>query len=491
MAFRQCHRRLWLEVHHPELRADSDSAKSRFEVGYRVGAVARQLYDPKGRGTIIDVNVEGYTRALERTSALLETRQPIFEAGFAAAGAIAFADAMLPVTRKRQPMWRMVEVKSTASVKDYQREDVAVQAHVARAAGASLAAVAVACIDTSWVYPGDGRYEGLLKEQDLSKEAFARGDEVQSWVDEAQSVVAQPIEPAIHTGNHCRTPFECGFVAHCSLGQRRAEYPVAWLPRVQAKALKEHLAQPGVLDMRDVPDDLLNAKQLQVKTLTLQGSAWFDQAGAAKQLRRYKEPLYFLDFETIQFAVPIWPGTRPYQQLPFQFSLHRLSKNGLLEHEEFLDLSGHDPSLTFVRALLQACGDRGPIFVYNAGFERSRMSDLGARFPKFRSELDALSARTVDLLPIAQEHYYHPSQQGSWGIKQVLPAAVPTLRYDALQGVQDGEGAMSAYREATASATCPERRTLLRRQLLAYCRLDTYAMVRLWQVFAGRLELEL
>ena len=216
MAFRQCHRRLWLEVHHPELRDDSDAAKSRFEAGYRVGEVARRIYDPKGRGVEIDPRVEGYAQALDRTRALLETRQPIFEAGFAASGGIAFADVMLPVTRKGQPAWRMVEVKSSASIKDYQREDVAVQAHVARAGGANLAAVAVAHVDTSWVYPGEGRYEGLLKEQDLSKEAFARGGEVQSWIDGAQAGVAQASEPGIDPGRHCATPFECGFIAHCS-----------------------------------------------------------------------------------------------------------------------------------------------------------------------------------------------------------------------------------------------------------------------------------
>jgi len=485
MAFRQCHRRLWLEVHHPELRDDSDAAKSRFEAGYRVGEVARRIYDPTGRGVAIDPRVEGYAQALDRTRALLETRQPIFEAGFAASGGIAFADVMLPVIRNGQPAWRMVEVKSSASIKDYQREDVAVQAHVARAAGANLAAVAVAHVDTSWVYPGEGRYEGLLKEQDLSKEAFARGGEVQSWIDGAQAVVTQASEPGIDPGRHCATPFECGFIAHCSRDRGLAEYPVAWLPRVQTKALKAHLAQPGIADMRDVPDDLLNAKQLQVKTLTLEGTAWFDQAGAARQLRRHKGPLYFLDFETIQFAVPVWPGTRPYQQLPFQFSLHRLSRHGVLEHHDFLDLSGQDPSPKFARALLEACGDRGPVFVYNAGFEKGRMNDLGDRFPALKAELEAVSARVVDLLPIAQDHYYHPSQEGSWSIKKVLPAVVPDLRYETLEGVQDGEAAMGAYREAIDPATETERKAVLHRQLLEYCHLDTYAMVRLWQVFAG------
>jgi Domain of unknown function(DUF2779) len=490
MAFRQCQRRLWLEVHYPELRQDSDAAKSRYETAYRVGETARRLYDPKGRGAVIDLDAEGYAQALERTGALLETSQPIFEAGFAASGGIAFADVMLPVIRKGERAWRMVEVKSSTRVKDYHREDVAVQAHVARAAGVRLAAVAVAHVDSSWVYPGEGRYEGLLKEHDLSREAFARSDEVRSWIDEAQSVASQAFEPSIDPGKHCTTPFECGFIEHCSRDKPKAEYPVTWLPCVQTKALKAHLAQTGIADMRDVPDDLLNARQLQVKTLTLQGRAWFDQDGAAKQLRRYKAPLCFLDFETIQFAVPIWPGTRPYQQLPFQFSLHRLPRDGVLEQEEFLDLSGQDPCRGFIKALLQACGDRGPIFAYNAGFERGRMKELGERFGRFKAELEALSARVVDLLPIARDHYYHPSQEGSWSIKKVLPAVVPELRYDALEDVQDGGVAMDAYLEAIA-VTDPGRKAVLQRQLLAYCRLDTYAMVRLWQAFAGRHDLQL
>jgi hypothetical protein len=242
MAFRQCQRRLWLEVHYPELREDSDAAKSRYETGYRVGETARRLYDPKGRGAVIDLDAEGYAQALERTGALLETSQPIFEAGFAASGGIAFADVMLPVIRKGERAWRMVEVKSSTRVKDYQREDVAVQAHVARAAGVRLAAVAVAHVDSSWVYPGEGRYEGLLREHDLSREAFARSDEVRSWIDEAQSVAGQASEPSIDPGKHCTTPFECGFIAHCSRDKPKAEYPVTWLPCVQTKALKAHLA---------------------------------------------------------------------------------------------------------------------------------------------------------------------------------------------------------------------------------------------------------
>jgi len=491
LAFRQCERRLWLELNRPEDRADTQSAQARFDAGHRVGDIARRLYDPMNRGSLIEPLTEGFAQALHRSAALLATPRPIFEAGFSAAGAIAFADVMLPIKSGKQQAWRMIEVKSSTSVKDYHRDDVAIQVHVARSAGVPLTAIAVACVDTNWVYPGGGDYRGLLAEQDLTVEAFARSNEVQSWIDAAQVVAKKRKEPSLSTGAHCTSPFECGFISYCSASEPQAEYPVAWLPRVQTKALKAHLAQNGVLDMRDVPDDLLNARQLRVKAQTLKGKPFFDRKGAKSSLAPFEAPLLFLDFETVQFAVPIWAGTKPYQQLPFQFSLHQLKADGTLAHHEFLDLSGADPSATFVDALVKACGARGAVFVYNAAFEKSRIKELAARFPKFKVKLSSLSARVVDLLPIAEAHYYHPSQQGSWSIKKLLPAVVPSLRYDSLDGVQDGGAAMAAYFEAINSETQAARRADIRAQLLAYCGLDTYAMVKLWQVFANRQDLPL
>ena len=136
--------------------------------------------------------------------------------------------------------------------------------------------------------------------------------------------------------------------------------------------------------------------------------------------------------------------------------------------------------------MIAACGERGPVFVYNAGFEIARINELAGRFPRLAKALLAINARVVDLLPIAREHYYHPSQQGSWSIKKLLPAACPDLRYEDLDGVQDGGMAMDAFLEALAPLTLANRKAEIEKQLLAYCALDTYAMVRLWSVFSGQ-----
>ncbi|QCP47877.1 DUF2779 domain-containing protein [Trinickia violacea] len=490
IAFRQCPNRLWLELHRSELCEDSDATQVSFQVGHEVGEIARRLYDSKQNGVLIDAQQEGFDSAFACSRALLGTAQPIFEAGYSAGGALAFADVMLPEGTPGMRSWRMIEVKSTTRVKDYQRDDVAIQAFVARSAGVPLSSVAVAHIDSGWTYPGAQDYEGLLTEHDLTDDAFARTDEVQGWIANAHAVARQAREPDRQTGQHCLDPYECGFLGYCQSGEPQPEYPVQWLPRVGTKPLKS-LIEDGFADMREVPDDLLNERQLRVKSHALSGRTFFDAAGAIADLAGHKLPAYFLDFETIQFAVPIWKGTRPYQQIPFQFSAHRLSRTGKLEHQAFLDVSGDDPSRAFAQALIAGCGECGPVFVYNAGFETTRIRELADRFPRLATSLLAIRDRIVDLLPIAQDRYYHPSQQGSWSIKRVLPAVAPDLRYDALDEVQDGGMAMRAYQEAIHPGTARARKEQIEQQLLDYCGLDTFAMVRLWQFLAGCHDLEL
>ena len=246
--------------------------------------------------------------------------------------------------------------------------------------------------------------------------------------------------------------------------------------------------EDGVDDMLGVPDDMLSEKQALVKDCTLANKVYFDAAGAAADLAPYGFPAYFLDFETIQFVVPIWKGTRPYQHIAFQFSLHTLAEDGQLAHTAFLDLSGNDPSERLARAMITACGDHGPVYVYKVAFEGTRIRHLAERFPDLATPLLDINERLVDLFPIAYNRYYNPSQQGSWSLKAVLPAVVPELSYDDLNGVQDGGMAIKAYGEAVAPDTSAARKKEIEKQLLTYCQLDTFATVRLWQFFSGVLH---
>ena len=305
IAYRQCPKRLWLEVYRPDLREDSAATQASFKVGHTVGDPARRLYDPAGKGVLLDAQRDGFDVVLKRSKELLESKQPIFEAGFAIEGALAFADVILPIKRNGKRAWRMVEVKSSTGVKNYHRDDAAIQSFIARKAGVPLASIALAHIDNEWMYPGNCDYDGLLTECDLTEEAFGRDDEVTDWIAGAQKIVAKKMEPKIGTGEQCGTPFACGFFDYCQSQESQAEYPVHWLPSVRAKGLKEHIAANPALDLRDTPDDLLNELQLRVKAHTLSGEIYFDAQSAAAALKAHRLPAYFLDFETIQFAVPV------------------------------------------------------------------------------------------------------------------------------------------------------------------------------------------
>lgn len=485
LAFRQCPKRLWLELHRPELAELSAASQATIDTGHQVGVIAQALYDPSRQGAVNDLETLGVAESLARTLELLKDGRPIFEAGFEAKGVRAFADVLLP-DLQTPGAWRMVEVKSAASVKDYHRDDVAIQAYVARASGLALSSVAVAHIDSSWTYPGGGDYRGLLREAELTEEAFARAEEVQAWVSDAQAVAAQPQAPKIDPGPQCSAPFACGFTAHCHAGRPMAEHPVQWLPNIRSKALKAFIEANPRAQLGDVPDALLNEQQRRVRDCTLRGTVYFDQAGARADLAQYGLPALFMDFETYYPAVPIWAGTRPFQQVPFQFSVHRLGPDGQLFHTDFLDLSGTDPRRAFTEQLLVACAGDAPVFVYNAAFEATRLRELADAVPALAAGVHQLRARLVDLLPVAERRYYHPSQQGSWSIKKVLPALVPELRYDDLNGVADGGAASQAFAQALHPNTSPEMLDVLRRQLLAYCGLDTLAMVRVWEMFTSR-----
>jgi predicted RecB family nuclease len=488
IAYRQCPKRLWLEIHKPELRDDSAS-EVVFAIGNQVGELAQEIYNTDGTGVLIDINELGWPEAFAQSEQLLKDGSSIvFEAAMQANGALALADVMTPNNDSGKLHWDMIEVKSSTSVKDYHRDDVAIQSYIATSTGVKLSSAALAHVDNTFVYKGDGNYLGLLTEADLTEEATSRHDEVKQWLGDAQQTAALETEPDICTGGHCSSPFNCPFIDHCQSQEPQPEVSFSCLPNFKTNK-KERLAAEGITELKDVPDVMLNDKQSLVKQHTLAGTTYFDDAGAASELSQATvpgAPHYFLDFETTNSAIPIWKGTRPYQQVPFQFSLHTLQTSGTLEQETFLDLSGDDPRRGFAEALIKLCGQQGPIFVYNAGFEKGVIKKQAEAFPDLNVKLEGIIDRIVDLLPIARNYYYHPSQQGSWSIKAVLPAVCPDLTYSDLDGVQDGNAAISAYQEAINPDTTPERKAEIHDQLEKYCALDTLAMVRLREFFVGK-----
>ena len=478
ISWKQCPKKLWLQIHRPELIEVSQPNEQIFQVGNEVGEVARGLY-PEG----ILIEDEDLRDALESTRSILNKHpdRPIFEATVQHEGVLVRADLLLPAIGG----YRMVEVKSTASVKPYQVDDCAIQAWVLREAGIPIGSVELAHIDTSFVYPGNGDYEGLFHHANLENEVSSIIDSVPGWVDGARLVLSGG-EPCIEPSSQCNDPFECPFQGYCSRDMEDPGLPEYTLDIFSGmrENKKQELLNIGYDNALDVPPDYLNERQNLIQRVSRSGVAELDP-GAGKKLGALPYPRYYLDFETINFAVPRWPNTSPYGvQMTFQWSCHIEESPGVLSHEMFLDVSGEDPRRGCAESLVAALGDDGPVFVYNQAFEKSRIREMAEMFPDLSEDLLAINERVVDLYPIAKEHYYHPAQMGSWSIKAVLPTVAPELDYSSLT-VGNGGDAQEAYKEIIHPETSDERRQILTEGLREYCKLDTLAMVKIAWYFQG------
>lgn len=462
----QCPKRLYLQVHRPDLAEVDPSLEHRFRVGHEVGNVARSL-QPGGK-LMSDEHLDA---ALNATRQELDAADDkvLFEPAFAHGGVLIRAD----ILSRRGSDVELREVKSSTSVKDYHQQDVAVQVWTLRGAGVGPSRSFITHIDNTFVYQGNGQYAGLLRDTDVSAAVAPMVDKVAGWVDELSTVVDGEM-PAVQMGTHCSDPFECPFQGHCSAGG--PTFPVEILPR-GGKTLAA-LREAGLRDLRDVPEDMLkSANHLRVWRTTKSGQADIVK-GAGAELAALPYPRFYLDFETTQMAVPVWAGTRPYEQLPFQWSCHVERADGSLEHGGFIDLSGQPPMRAFAESLIGFVGKDGPVFSYSS-FERTMLAQCVAGFPDLAEGLGGIMNRIVDLRPLTERSYYHPRMMGSWSIKSVIPTIASELNYAALGEVQDGTQAQVAYLEAIHQQTPPERRQAIERELLTYCKHDTLAMVRL------------
>lgn len=475
MSFRQCPKKLWLEKYRPDLAEEDPGREAIFQMGHEVGAIARRLYD-SGGGVLIEYD-DDLSTAIKQTLQEIagNSTAPIFEATLERNGLLARADIFV----RDGGGARLVEVKASTKIKEEHVADCAIQSWVFEASPTCPKRISVAHVNNQFVYQGNGDYTGLLAEADISADvAFVKAS-VPEWLDAAKTVLAGK-EPTAEIGTRCWKPYDCPFQGHC---WEETPYPTRRLPGIGARL--NALLAAGHKDVRALPEGLLKgADQLRAWRAVQSGEASLSAAARA-EFTGLGFPRYYLDFETISFAVPRWSGTRPYQQLPFQWSLHIEDQNGQLRHESFLDLSGKLPVRAVATALLDAAGREGSVFIYTA-FERQCLRTLATFCPELNEQLEALSGRLLDLHPIAKRHYYHPAMQGSWSIKSILPTIAPELDYAHLGEIQEGNAAQQAFLEAIAPTTTVERHTAVRQALLEYCNHDTLAMVTVARYLEGR-----
>jgi hypothetical protein len=464
----QCHKQLWWRAHEPgapELVPDA-AQQVRFDNGSHVGVVARG-YVPGG--TLIDLPHTDYDGKLAATKRAMDAGAPaIYEASFSADGVFVAVDIL-----QREPRgWGVIEVKSGTKLEPHHLPDVAIQVHVLRCAGVHVCGAEVMVLNRACTYPD---LSNLFVRHDVMPQVEALLAGIPAEVRAQLSMLAGP-RPEVAIGPHCSEPYDCPFAARC--WPAIPAHHVSTLYYLKKRAA-EFEAQ-GYSTIHDLPDGLdLNA-QAERQRRAVQAGRMLVEGDLAGALAGFEPPIASLDFETVQFAIPIWNGCHPYDQVAAQFSCHRERPEGGLDHAAWAPSVPGDPRTEIARRVVEACVGARSVVAYNASFEKGRLEELAQAVPAHASALRDIVSRLKDPLPVVRNHVYHPDFCGSFSLKAVLPALVPDLGYDDLEIAEGETASRELMRIVTGDPALPPLEAASRREaLLRYCERDTLALVRL------------
>jgi len=469
----QCHLKLWYDCYERERATEIDVVtQSVFDTGHEVGRLAQQRYPG---GVLVEADHLHPEDALAQTRALLddESVPAIFEAAIEHRGVLIRADVL---ERRPSGGFILIEVKSGTTVKSVNEHDVAVQVWVLRGAGIDVVSAGLLTLNRGYVFDGKRLDVYRLFRFHNLDDAVA---EHLPWIGEdvtrLHSILASVAAPEIEPGEHCFEPYECAYYEFCTRDWEYPDHPITDLPRIRSAKL-EQLESQEIEEIRDIPDDFpLSKAQAIVRLSVITGNEHVSPQ-LEQELSQLVFPIRYLDFESFSPAVPRYAGTRCYDAIPFQFSMHTEHGDGKVLHHEFLWTEHSDPRRPLALALLDAAGEDGPICVYSS-FERRVIKALSRDLPDLSAALDALVERLWDLLKVVQAHYYHPEFHGSFSIKQVLPALVPEMHYDDLT-IAGGREASAAY-QASLDCADDDERARIHDALRRYCGQDTLAMLEL------------
>lgn len=466
----QCTKMLYFKVHEPELAPPVDPAKQMiFDQGTAVGIEARKRHPG---GVLIQSDYLHSKEAIAETQvALLQDPPAIFEAALVFNHTLVRIDILV---NNGDGSWDIVEVKSTTKLKDEHLPDLAIQRYVAEGSGLKVRSTWLRYLNRECVYP---KMENLFSDADCTEQLKPLLSAIPEQIEKMLSALAADTAPKMKIGPHCSDPYDCDFKAQC--WKDIPEHSVFELNGVWDKT-KFELYERGIIRIVDIPEDekVSRAKTAQLMAVR-SGKPVIDHKGLSDFLNGIEFPIYFLDFETMNPAIPYHEGLRPYGQFPFQFSCHVLEADGgQVKHFEYLGDGGQDPRVDVAKGLVSGLGKKGTILVFNQSFEKTRIKEMADQMPSLSNELLALLPRFADLRDAFTKHYCHPDFHGSFSIKDILPVLVPSMTYEGLE-VSDGGGAQVYYQKLGSVDTSEEERKKLIQALLQYCRQDTLAMVEL------------
>lgn len=477
----QCHKSLWLYKNQPELRGEiSASQQAIFDTGTNVGTLAQQRF-PGGTDATEGHDWPNFECA-DTTKYLVGIDQKIiYEATFVFNKVLVAVDILV---KNNEGTWDAYEVKSTNGAKEEHITDCANQYYVMEGCGITLRSMSVMYFNRDYVRQGDLDIEQLFTATDITDEVRELQADMLNTVLDLEALQNQPNCPNIEIGPHCSNPYPCDFASHC--WKDIPEYSVFNLTRGGERSWE--LYHRGITEIADIPiEEPMSDNQRIQQMADLTGKPHIIPEGVRSFLSKLEYPIYHFDFETMTSAVPLFDNSRTYQQIPFQYSVHvQLEVGAECQHLEYFPkvspgVNSPDPREPLIVKMLADLGDKGTILAYHASFEITQIKALARDFPQYAEPLLALIPRFLDLRkPFSMRAYYHPDFKGSTSIKYVLPALVPDLSYQDLE-IQEGGTASTTYL-AMHQGTYRGNYDTISQQLLAYCNLDTWGMVKLLEV---------
>lgn len=465
----QCHKALYLSKYHSDLKDEITAAQEAlFQQGHEVGRFAQQLF-PGGVEILYEKN--NYDAQVEKTQeAIKEGKKIIYEATFCFDGVFVKID----ILKKGTKGWEIYEVKSSTEIKDVHLNDTAIQYYVALGSGLKVSKAGLVYINNKYVRVGDIQPDLLFTVEDRTRAIQAQQADIPKKIANIRKALCGDV-PDIDIGEYCTKPYDCTFLGHCW----KNIPPASVFDLCGSKKKKFALYHSGIVLMADAPmAGLEHRQQFQLKAF-LDRSKTINKPELKNFLKSLKYPICFLDFETYSLAIPPFDGVRPYQKIPFQYSIHCINRDGATaKHFEYLTGNGEDPREIIATRLIQEIPENACVVVYNKKFEKEILNNLKEWSPKYANRIDQLIENIRDLMdPFSDKHYYDWRMQGSVSIKKVLPVLIPAMSYEGMQ-VSNGSEAPLAYFKMSETHDAGEREKI-RKDLLEYCKLDTFAMVKI------------
>ena len=473
----QCKKMIWLNKYKPEEYEETKS-EGVLQNGNEVGDLARSYF---GNYSLVKYNEALIKMIMETKEFLKQNKKIICEASFKFDNLFASID----ILKVEEDGMSIYEVKSSSKLKDIYKDDASFQAYILKKLGYKVKSVNVMHINKEYVLHGNLDLNAFFEIEDITDIAIKKEKEIEENVKEINEILDNEKEPKFDIGNHCFEPYNCPFFKYCT---KHLPNPNLFDISGIDKNKKIKFYNEGKVSFKDLEKENITGRALeQIKFELYNKEPKINQEEIKKVLSELKFPLYFLDYETCQLAIPFIEGTKPNQQLAFQYSLHILKdEKSKLEHREFLgDIDDKYFVKKFAESLIKDIPDEGSVIIYNKSFEPARNREIARLYPDYKKDLDRINSNIIDFMdPFSKRYYYTKEMQGSHSIKYVLPALYPddpALDYHNLPLVHNGEEASNSF--LSMKGKTKEEKEEIRKGLLVYCELDTLAMVKIYEKF--------